>query len=352
MIADNISRKVLTIGVDYHNPRGGIAQVINVYSTIFSPFNFIRTTVCGNKLTNLFVLIIALCRFIGYMLFSDVKIVHIHTASYISFWRKRIFINLAKLFKRKVVLHVHGGEFKIFSEKNYSKIKRTITKCDCIIALSIEWKMYFEDSYLHPNVQIIKNIIESPTIKTEINKDKKYYLLFLGKLGEKKGIYDLLDVLSENKKKYQENLIFLYGGNGEVEKVSQYVKDKCIESMAVFQGWVTGEKKVSLLNQANAYILPSYNEGLPISILEAMSYSLPIISTNVGGIPEIVKNGINGYLFDAGDKTAMAQAIDALMENREQNKEFGKNSLKIVQEHLPESVAKQLTELYQKTLML
>lgn len=352
MIADNISKKVLTIGVDYHNPRGGIAQVINVYSTIFSPFNFIKTTACGNKLTNLFILITALCKFIGYMLFSEVKIVHIHTASYISFWRKCIFINLAKLFNKKVVLHIHGAEFKIFSEKKYSKIKETITKCDCIIALSIDWKKYFKNFYSHHNVQIIKNIIEPPILRAEFDKNDKFNLLFLGRLGERKGIYDLLDVLSDNKKKYQDNLIFLYGGNGEVEKVNLYVKEKGIENMAIYQGWVTGEKKTSLLNQANAYILPSYNEGLPISILEAMSYSLPIVSTNVGGIPEIVKDGINGYLFDAGDKTAMAQAIDSLIENREQNKKFGENSLKMVQDHLPESVAKQLTELYQKILSL
>lgn len=76
---------------------------------------------------------------------------------------------------------------------------------------------------------------------------------------------------------------------------------------------MSGEKKSQLFNTADAFILPSYHEGVPISILEAESYALPVISTQVGGIPEIVSDSYNGILFKPGDKVAMYEAIVRLM---------------------------------------
>lgn len=108
-------------------------------------------------------------------------------------------------------------------------------------------------------------------------------------MGKRKGIYDLLDVLSEHREEFLNKLEFLFGGDGDVEQVQAIIKEQNLNNIAKYQGWVSGIKKERLLNQADAYILPSYNEGLPISVLEAMSYSLPIISTTVGGIPEILK---------------------------------------------------------------
>ena len=101
---------------------------------------------------------------------------------------------------------------------------------------------------------------------------------------------------------------------------------------------------------ADAYILPSYNEGLPISILEAMSYSLPIISTNVGGIPEILKNGENGFIMSPGDKDAMYRAILELMNNEKLRMDMGKASYSKVQEHMPNFVERQLNDLYRSLL--
>ena len=96
----------------------------------------------------------------------------------------------------------------------------------------------------------------------------------------------------------------------------------------------------------DAYILPSYNEGLPISILEAMSYSLPIISTAVGGIPEILKNGENGFIMEPGDKEAIYRAIHTLMGDERLRAQMGEKSFEKVRTHLPGYVEKQLRELY------
>lgn len=114
---------------------------------------------------------------------------------------------------------------------------------------------------------------------------------------------------------------------------------------------MSGDKKIQIINEVDAFILPSYNEGLPISILEAMSYNLPIISTSVGGIPEILKNGYNGFLIRPGDKKALKNAILTLINNPSLRKEMGKHSQEMVQPFLPTTVEGQLRTLYKELLV-
>ncbi|KDS13775.1 glycosyl transferases group 1 family protein [Bacteroides fragilis str. 3725 D9 ii] len=191
---------------------------------------------------------------------------------------------------------------------------------------------------------VIKNVIAPPHINKK--KNDKFVILFFGRLGKRKGIYDILDVLSEHREEFINKLEFLFGGDGDVEQVQAIIRERNLNDIAKYQGWVSGIKKERLLNQADAYILPSYNEGLPISVLEAMSYSLPIISTTVGGIPEILKNNENGFIIEPGDKIAIYHAISNLMANEAMAKRMGKDSLSKVQDHLPDYVQKQLQTLY------
>ena len=271
-----------------------------------------------------------------------------HGSSDASFWRKRIFINLAKMFGKKVVFHCHGSEFQRFSAQHRNAVQKTLIKCDCIIALSESWKCWFETTIHHKNVVVIKNVIALPRVKKV--KHNNFVLLFLGRLGKRKGIYDLLDVLIKHKTTFEGKVKFLFGGDGDVEQVKEIIKQNGLENIAEFQGWVNGEKKEYLLNLADAFILPSYNEGLPISVLEAMSYSLPVISTTVGGIPEILKNGENGFIMEPGDKDAIYHAVVSLMEDKSLCKDMGKKSFEKVQVHLPEYVEKQLETLYDSLL--
>ena len=96
-----------------------------------------------------------------------------------------------------------------------------------------------------------------------------------------------------------------------------------IENHVVFAGWVSGEEKENLLSRVNIYVLPSYNEGLPVSLLEAMSWQVPVISTRVGGIPELVREGIDGLLIEAGDRAAFSLAIVTLAKDPDLRKKRG-----------------------------
>lgn len=340
------ARNVLTIGIDNNVVHGGVAAVENVYSTFYKPFNHVATVVDYGAMRKLLTFFKAYAEFWCWMLFhSEIQIVHVHGASYASFWRKRIFINLAKRFGKKVVFHCHGSEFQRFTSQHTNAVVKTLNKCDCIIALSVSWKEWFEQTIHHKNVVVIKNVIAPPHIH-KVAHDR-FTLLFLGRLGYRKGIYDLLDVLIAHKNEFQGKLELFFGGDGDVEQVKEIIYKNGLEEIAQYQGWVDGDKKESLLNMADAYILPSYNEGLPISVLEAMSYGLPIISTKVGGIPEIIADGVNGYLITPGGKDAIYASIKKLLDNPELAKQMGAKSLERVKEHLPAYVEKQLHDLYE-----
>ena len=340
--------KILTIGIDYRVVHGGVAAVESVYSTFYEPFNHISTVVDYGKIKKAWILVKAMVEFFYWMMFhKEIRIVHVHAASDISFYRKSIFIVIAKRFGKKVIFHSHGAELHIFANQHPVFVKKVLGRCDCIIALSQSWKEWFTETFHHPDVVVIKNIIANPQIR-ETEKDGKLRLLFLGRLGKRKGFYDLVEELREHRAEFEDKMEVLFGGDGEVEEVCSLIKEYQLDNIAKYQGWVDAEKRSYLLNLCDVYILPSYNEGLPISILEAMSYSLPIISTNVGGIPEIVKSDENGFLIEPGDKQGIYNAICYFMEHRNRVPEFGKVSRELVKEHFPEFVEKQLNELYRK----
>ena len=162
-IDPSLASKVLFLGIDYKKPKGGIAAVEKMYATVFSPFQFIRTVIEGNLFLKYYFFIEAICFFLYYMILKkNIRIIHIHGASYASFWRKRIFIYIAKFFKKKVVYHMHGGGFKEFALKHGTIVKKTLRQCDVIVVLSNSWQDFFVNNLECKNVVIIRNIIEYP----------------------------------------------------------------------------------------------------------------------------------------------------------------------------------------------
>ncbi len=275
---------------------------------------------------------------------SDIRIVHIHTASNNSFKRSSYFVNLAKRFGRRVVLHIHGGGFREYYNTHPSGILKSLKKADCVLALTDSWKEFFSDQLQLPNVVVVPNIVSNPQIK-EVEHDGRLHLLFLGAIIEQKGIFDLVEVIKEHKDEWDGNLMLHVGGSHEVEHLQRFINDNGLENLIQYEGWVSDDKKIVLLNLMDAYILPSYIEGLPISILEALSYGKPVITTPVGGIPEVI-NESNGFLFEPGDREAMYKIINDIVSNPTCLKEKAVNAKKSVDNNFPDRIASVLESVY------
>lgn len=251
------------------------------------------------------------------------SIVHIHTASYWSYRRLFVVILIAKLFSKKIIIHIHGAKFEEYFN-NSSFIGKKVIKIgfktsDRVICLSPEWSRKISKFCSLNKIIIIPNCVSFISINQVKQNNKKKLtttkkLLFLGELGERKGVFDLLKAIKLLRLDPNKTKLFLCG-NGDLIKIQNTILHLGLENVVQLLGWVQGDKKIELLRSAYLYVLPSHYEGLPMSILEAMSYGIPIVSTNVGGIPYAVESDKEGYLIDPGNPKELANTINCLLED-------------------------------------
>lgn len=349
MIQEKISNKILTIGPDYRYPSGGIAKLLNTYSQFFNPFNFISTVripLNGKEsvLRKIGILITGLFRMIRFCCLSGIHIVHVHTASGFTFYRESLFVMLAYLFHKKIVLHIHSGSLAEFYRANPRMLSFIFHRVDRVITIAKVWESFLREEGF-TNVTTIGNPIDLPVSYTP-RKKSNLNLLFFGKLCDNKGIYGILEMLYEYKASLPDNLQLIVGGNGEVDKFLLMVNDLGLGSKVDFKGWIVGEEKERLLLDTDIYLQPSYTEALGIAILEAMSYRIPVIASHVGGIPEIVHNGRNGILIAPGNKKQLYQAIMQLADNPEERMRLGNNGYEVSKSYYPDYIEKQIEKLY------
>lgn len=354
-----ISKKVVTVGSGYINHRGGIGSVIETYSKYFAVFNFISSYGTSEyKIAIIFKYLKSLFELSFFLIKNkSIEIVHIHGAAKGSFFRKYIIFLLTKyLFEKKIIFHCHGSEMEKFYLASPKIVKKLMAnffnRVDLIICLSNSWALFFNDNFKTKKIVVLENIVEEVIIKPikENQRDGKIHFLFMGAIGNRKGIFDLLEVIAKNKHEFSGKMKLIIGGNGEIKRLEDFLEYNNLSELVEYRGWVSGELKNKLFQESDVYILPSYNEGLPISILEAMTYGMPVISTNVGGIPEIIFNGVNGCIFNPGDKMAIYDALKLFIDMPILCKEYGNNTLEIVKPYYAKNVIPKLESIYKELL--
>lgn len=355
MIEKPLSQKVLMIGEYFkNNAPGGMAAVLASYDVYFDNMRFIPTWRNGNILVKIWYAIYSYVVFLYYMLFcKSIQIVHIQGAAFASFERNIFFVKVGKKFGKKVIMHMHCADFESYYNPSNHKqrIVDTINVCDSFLVLSDSWKTYFESIGVAANIIHVLNNTITPPVHIAVERDDKCLnLLYLGIIGQRKGVYDILKAFKNNKEYFTGKVKLRIGGNQEEEKLKACIKEYGLEDMVFFEGFVSGDKKIECLNWADIYILPSFNEGLPIGILEAMSYGHPVISSPVGGIPAIVKDGVNGIMVEPGNDRQIADAISRFIENRQLLEVYGNNSLELVKPYLPDFVFDTLAKHYNDLL--
>lgn len=354
-INKELSEKILFLGVSMKT-KGGMTAVLVSYDKYIENMRFVPTWKLGNKLVKGWYAMQALFR-TSVMLALDkrIKIVHIHGAANASFDRCRMFIKLAKWFRKKVILHEHAADFVEYYDgaENKDVITETLRMCDALIVLSKSWKEYFSSIGMdQERIFVLNNIVSPPvTISNDQrNEDGKLHLMFMGEISKRKGGFDLLKAIAENREYFKDKLKLRMGGNEVDGDIKSYIRENGLEDFVKYEGWIAGQKKIDCLNWGDVYILPSYNEGLPIAILEAMAYSHPVISTPVGGIPEVVKDGVDGKLVQPGDIQGIADAIRYYIENKDRIALEGKNAFSVVTDFFPEKVFGDLSYIYKRLL--
>lgn len=308
----------------------------------------------SNSLVNSIIFIKSLSRYLRQLMRNRISIAHIHTSHDRSFYRKSIFISLSLLFKIKIILHIHSSKFDSFFVGAYGIKKKIIgfflKKCDAIILLCQDWKEKIDRKFNVKHTFVIGNA--SPLNPKQAGACAKHArsngikILFFGFLIKTKGISDIIDIaakLKENSASYR----IIVGGKGqEKQNLIKDIKEKDLHNVE-YQGWVSGRKKLELYRNSDIFILPSYNEGMPMVILEAMAFGLPIIATRIAGIPDIVVDNENGYLLNPGDVNGFVEKIELLALNPGLRKSFGNRSKTIVKSFSADRIAAKWQQIYQ-----
>ncbi len=346
---DEIFSKVLTIGPSLKT-LGGMASVLKIYNDYIPGFKHIATNSPHGTIAGIPAMLHTMLR-LPFERLRGRKILHVHAASGKSFIRKSILMAEARLLGYKVLFHSHSGiVLRFYGSFGVKRVKRILSMASAVLALSKSWVDYYRSTFGFNNVELLYNPITLPASTDQPRTEEPLRLIFLGVISDMKGIFDLIEVMAENKERWRGRVHLTIGGTGEDERLKERIQVLGIGDIVDFIGWTVGEDKERALANAHVLLLPSYTEGLPMSILEGMIRRKPIISTPVGGIPEVVTPDVNGFLVAPGDKKALATAIDCYLLNPELVKRHGSVSAERSVIFRPDSILPRLAEIYRKVL--
>lgn len=323
--------KVIMLGPSL-DEKGGIGSVENL---IFNKaptevqIQHISTHDEGSIIHRLLVFGWALRQFLWKLLSGEADLVHIHLADKGSALRKAILVLMALVFRKPVIVHAHGSEFHLFYAELPQWIKQllswTFRQCTRFIVLSESWKDFYMSScrLTAEQVVVLHNSVEiPPNVPARIGSNKIDFV-FLGRIGQRKGVFDLLRAFASLSPKHRERAALTLAGHGEVEQARSLAESLNLIAHVTIPGWLDSSQRNELLSKADVFVLPSYNEGLPMALLEAMSWGLPVITTPVGGVPELVSQTETGLLVNPGNIQQLVEAMQSLIENESMRLSMG-----------------------------
>lgn len=331
--------KVVMIGPSYDS-KGGIASVVNAYRAtgLFDRWGIVYLpTQCDKSTVRKLLIVIKGCRkFVSLLARGQVGVLHAHVASRSSFLRKSMFIMLTVAARRPVIFHLHGGEFMQYYHEECGALRKWFVRfvldhCAVIIGLSHSWQANLTKITSNGNVVCIPNPVSFQKRNTLQSPREPATLLFLGRLERGKGIYELLEAIAKLSPSFPK-IRLLAGSDGNIKDVADHARKLGIQDRIELLGWVQGSQKEELLARATLFVLPSYNEGLPMGVLEAMAAGLPVVATAVGGIPDAVEDGVEGLLVSPGNVDALCAAIEKLLLSSQLRQQMGEAAVRKVRD--------------------
>jgi phenylacetate-CoA ligase len=284
-------------------------------------------------------------------------LVHAHASSKGSFWRKSMVLALARAAGAKTVFHLHSGAFDEFASRGVGGpllrrwIRRTMEASDAVIVLSAqraEWVKTFAPA---SRVEVIANPVLTPEpMPSRGDAIDKGRVLFLGMICEAKGCYDLLRAWVDFRAVCP-GWRLAVGGFGEVERFLAEAERLGVRDDIDYLGWVAGEQKDMELRRCDVSVLPSYKEGMPMSVLEAMAYGVPVLATPVGGVPDVIEADVHGLLVTPGDVAGLSAGLVRLATDPALRRRLGAAGRdRVIERNSADAVVGRLITLYGRVL--
>jgi len=302
----------------------------------------------GSAVVKLACFLFALLKAFYYLPKSDV--VHLHGAVHLSLLRKSVFIWLARLFRCQAVYHFHAPQTVFEQYFETAGIRRryalaTLRQCAAIAVLSDSWETTVRKVLPDSNIIVIYNpVMEAQRIDTDERPDS-LDVLYLAHLIRRKGFDDLIKAFAQVVGNVPDaRLVFC--GSGETEYAQELSDDLGISGNVVFRGWIPETEIAAQLSAAAIFCLPSYDEGLPMGILEAMSSGVAIVTTPVGGVPDVLTHERNALLVQPGDVEDLGAKLSRLLMDASLRRQLADEALRDSIAFRPDKISEDWVEMY------
>lgn len=345
---------ILIIGTDIKS-KGGISQLQKVLVENWENDKYsikhLATHKDGSGAYKALIFIKSTIEFLVLLATYRPKLLHIHFSVNASLIRKSFFVLIGKLFNLKIVLHAHTGVFEPYLQNQNHLTQKLIISVlnlsDCIISLSNKEIPTYQKYFKHPKITFVENPI---TLQGKSAHMDKAQIISVGRLTKEKGTYDLINAATRVFHK-KSDARFLLVGAGDLQTIEQIFTEKSINTITL-TGWQPPDIILNYLLDSSIFALPSYHEGMPMAILEAMSVGLPVISTDVNGIPDLVMDGETGILIKPGDIDALENAIMKLLNEPETRQSMGeKGKARVENLFSTDVVINKLCQIYDELLL-
>lgn len=332
--------------------RGAIASLVEAYrlAGLFKrwPIDYIATHSDGGFLENARVALKGLRAFAGLLARERRLVVHAHCGARAGLWRQSAFIALAAAARCPVIVHLHGSGFERLydaaSTPARAVIRLILERAARVIASNESLRAWARRVARTADVVCVPPPV---AVQADASPAKRQNLvLFFGTLEAGKGIFDLLQAVAALRDAVPD-VRLVCAGEGDRACVARHAERLGIADAMKFIGRVGPSGKRALFESAAAFVLPSYAEGLPVSLLEAMAAGVPVVASPVGGIPEVVVDGVSGFLVAPGDTAALSRFLRKLLLERALGARLGAAARESVRlRFAPERSIARLEEIY------
>ena len=314
-------QRLLMIGPDPEG-LGGISRVVRLWQIggYFSEFHIEYIASVAGEGSKVRTLLWALARFSSACL-GGCRAVYLHTASFNSFYRKCLFMIPALLLGRRVIVHVHPSYFTQFVSElrgiRKFAARALLSRAAAFVVLTPEIKGNLAQLFPGKPIHVLNNPIDAQGMKNSRGIQRKPgHVLFLGWYMKRKGVYELVDALRMLLEEHHEVSADFFGTK-ETQELRDYVSRLGLDEKVRINGWIGDDDKLDALYGCNMLVLPSHTEGIPNVILEAMATRTPIVSTLVGGLRDVLRDGENAVIAEPQNARDLSRKILTVLQERE-----------------------------------
>jgi len=307
-----------------------------------------------------------------YLKKTDFDAIHVHLP-----FAASLLVTINRKIREKIVYTAHVGEerkrfaldpsaplmLKLFSPDLYlmKRIKKNIVLNNDLKSKLISKGIKEDRLEVIPNGIEVRefgcfNDDELKSIREKYGLVDKFVVMYAGTITPRKGIETLVKAGEAVLNQGDKNVVFLLCGNLNIDKdfrvrIMDFVKKKSLDKNIVFMGFIPYKDLKVLYSACNIFVLPSFEEGDPIALKEALASGKPLIASKVGGIPIQIKDGWNGFLVKPGDERQLAEKIKDLINNSEERERMGRNSSKLAEDFDWKKIAERYLEIYEEVVI-